>query len=99
MDPYKDRDWMIDAQCRGLPPEEFTPELPPNANVEAATRVAAKVCATCPVIAECAQYALATGNLHGLWAGVPFGGSSSDKARYARLRNIAYPKIETLRSA
>jgi hypothetical protein len=62
--PITPHDWMTDANCATTSPDAFFPELGSPA------LDARKVCAECPVKAQCAEYAL---NLHvrdGIWGGV-----------------------------
>jgi WhiB family redox-sensing transcriptional regulator len=57
--------WQTEAACRGLDPDLFFP-------VWGASATEAKaVCATCPVAAECLEFALANGEHFGIWGGVP----------------------------
>ncbi|RAY12549.1 WhiB family transcriptional regulator [Actinomadura craniellae] len=59
---------MAWAACRTEDPELFFPvgTLRP---AEEQTRRAAEVCRGCPVRVECLDYALATRQRHGVWAG------------------------------
>ena len=56
-------EWRKRAACIGLDPEIFYPEpsFPPDE--------ARKVCASCPVSAECLDYALTSNERFGVWAG------------------------------
>lgn len=58
-------DWMDDAVCR--PDVAWTGDTMPDADV---LRRLAAVCARCPVIAECAAYALEARCETGMYAGV-----------------------------
>ena len=58
-------EWIQDAACKGLPAETFFPE-------RHETHVAAKaraICASCPVMEQCATWAAATGEQDGIWGG------------------------------
>ena len=66
-------EWAADALCAQTDPELFFPEK------GGATWEARRVCAGCPVRAECLDYALAQGERHGIWGG------ESERAR-RRLR-------------
>lgn len=57
--------WRRDAACRGYPTGWWFPERG-QSNAEAKA-----ICAVCPVIDECADYAATfpTNVLHGVWAG------------------------------
>ncbi|GAA1148084.1 hypothetical protein GCM10009651_36010 [Microbacterium natoriense] len=58
--------WTVDALCATTDAEMFFPEIGDNATAANAK----KVCAACPVIAECREYAARTGQQSGIWAGV-----------------------------
>ena len=57
-------DWTLEAACRGLDPNIFYPER--GASLEPAK----KICASCPVRIECAQYAIDNGDKYGIWGGL-----------------------------
>jgi WhiB family redox-sensing transcriptional regulator len=56
-------DWMARGNCRYEPPSTFFPS--DGVGVE----VAKRICATCPVSAECLEYALEHRIDHGVWGG------------------------------
>lgn len=56
-------EWMAQGLCANLPPSTFFPS--DGAGVE----VARRICATCPVRAECLEHALAERIDHGVWGG------------------------------
>jgi WhiB family redox-sensing transcriptional regulator len=56
--------WTADALCAQTDPEVFHPEK------GGSTRDAKKVCAKCPVQAECLNWALTTGERFGVWGGL-----------------------------
>jgi WhiB family redox-sensing transcriptional regulator len=61
-------EWLRRAACVGEDPELFFPvgtEGPALRDIAAAKRV----CARCPVIVECLDYALGSGQLSGVWGG------------------------------
>lgn len=62
-------DWHLDAACRGMNPDLFFPERGGSA------RRAKAVCASCPVQADCLEWALDIGARFGIWGGL------SEKAR------------------
>ncbi|MFZ9693019.1 MAG: WhiB family transcriptional regulator [Candidatus Nanopelagicales bacterium] len=75
-------EWQLDGACRGEDPEAFFhPEGergPARANREARAKA---ICASCPVIAECAAHALSVREPYGIWGGL----SEDDReAIYAR---------------
>lgn len=55
--------WMASGLCAETDPEAFFPEK------GGSTRPAKKVCASCPVMAECLEYALRTDQRFGIWGG------------------------------
>jgi WhiB family transcriptional regulator, redox-sensing transcriptional regulator len=66
--------WFARARCRGHRPALFFPS--DGAGVEAAR----KICAACPVRADCLDYALTCQIKHGVWGG------ASERARRRILR-------------
>jgi WhiB family redox-sensing transcriptional regulator len=56
-------DWMAQGNCHDEPPSTFFPS--DGVGVE----VAKRICATCPVAAECLEYALDNRIDHGVWGG------------------------------
>jgi WhiB family redox-sensing transcriptional regulator len=65
--------WRAHAACKDADPDLFFPD-------RAGTDISAAqaICAGCPVRAECHEFAEATSQVHGVWAGVDRG---SPKAR------------------
>lgn len=55
--------WADQAACRGMDPGLMFPARGEDA------RAAKAVCATCPVRAECLDYALSNGEYYGIWGG------------------------------
>ncbi len=56
--------WQERALCAQTDPEAFFPEK------GGSTREAKKICAQCPVRAECLEYALANDERFGIWGGL-----------------------------
>jgi WhiB family redox-sensing transcriptional regulator len=56
--------WNDDALCAQTDPEAFFPEK------GGSTREAKKICAGCPVRAECLEYALGNDERFGIWGGL-----------------------------
>lgn len=56
--------WMAFGRCAETDPESFFPEKGCSA------RPAKKVCAGCPVTAQCLDYALRTDQRFGIWGGL-----------------------------
>ncbi len=80
--------WFSRAKCRGADPEMFFPD-PESVNVRSMRRQAENYCSGCSVIVKCAEYALANGEVSGVW-----GGTAGWSYRH-RKENIAY--IERLK--
>jgi WhiB family redox-sensing transcriptional regulator len=64
--------WRARAACKDADPELFFPD-------RAGTDISAAqaICAGCPVQAECHEFAEATKQVHGVWAGVDRGDSGT----------------------
>ncbi|HZE31610.1 MAG TPA: WhiB family transcriptional regulator [Actinoallomurus sp.] len=74
--------WTDLAACKGVDPELFYPVSaagPAQLQVEEAKRV----CAGCPVTADCLNWALRAGEPAGVW-----GGTTPDERRYLRLKPL-----------
>jgi WhiB family transcriptional regulator, redox-sensing transcriptional regulator len=63
-DDEEEPDWRDFALCAQTDPEAFFPEK------GGSTREAKKVCRACEVRAQCLEYALETGERHGIWGGL-----------------------------
>lgn len=70
-------DWRDDALCAETDPEEFFPEK------GGSNRAAKRICARCPVTAECLEYALEHDERYGLWGGL----SERERRRIRRTAN------------
>lgn len=57
------RPWLDHAACRGVPTAVFFP------GIGKPTAPAKKICADCPVLDPCLDYALETPWLTGIWGG------------------------------
>lgn len=55
--------WFARALCRGRGPAEFFPAS------KHTTREVKELCARCPVLDQCLDYAVASPELGGIWAG------------------------------
>lgn len=73
--------WMDDAACKGLNPNLFFPER------GASAAEAKRVCASCPVAADCLAFAYRERIGHGVWGGLP---------EQSRRRNRALMPFERL---
>lgn len=58
--------WMARAACQGLNPNTFHP----TRTQPLVARQARQVCNGCPVIDDCAEYAINDPNLQGVWGGM-----------------------------
>jgi WhiB family redox-sensing transcriptional regulator len=75
-------DWRARAACSGYPNSLFFPGA--DGVDEASTERAKAVCAVCPVIDDCLQYALETNQRSGIW-----GGTSEKERRSLRRKWLA----------
>lgn len=64
LDSDIDDSWMQRAACKDKPREWFFPERGQS------VRRALAICASCPVTAECTDYADQTNTQYGVWGGV-----------------------------
>ena len=63
--------WAERAACRGEDPDLFyAPEGERGGNLALRELVAKRIYATCPVLDECAGYALAVDERYGVWGGL-----------------------------
>jgi WhiB family transcriptional regulator, redox-sensing transcriptional regulator len=74
-------EWWSLAACQSVDPDLFFPMSATNP-ARAELAAAKSVCGRCPVRTECLQYALAAGQVHGIW-----GGMSEEERRLLRQRN------------
>ena len=58
-----EQDWQDSAACASVDPELFYPEA------GGSVAYAKRVCRSCPVTAECLEYALEIGDTWGVWGG------------------------------
>lgn len=73
-------DWFLQAACRGIEdPDIFFPEVSQNNDI--VWREARGYCGRCPVVIECAQYAIDNQMYFGMW------GSLSPRQRQRKKRN------------
>jgi WhiB family transcriptional regulator, redox-sensing transcriptional regulator len=63
------RDWRQRAACLPADPDLFFPVSAAGQSLEQVTRAKA-ICARCLVRQECLAFALATGQVHGVWGGL-----------------------------
>ena len=72
-------DWWRSAACLEADPELFFPVAAHGPGARELARAKA-VCCACRVRRQCLQYALATGQLHGVWGGM----SEDERQLHAR---------------
>jgi len=64
-------DWQLHAACRGMASTLFFPEDGERVRARTARIARAKlVCARCPALIQCRDFALATAEPHGVWGGL-----------------------------
>ncbi len=86
-------DWRARGACRSADPDLFFPISSIGASSRQENRAKA-VCAGCPVRTDCLQYALDSGQAHGVWGGL----GESERARLRRNRQRAYRQRAALAS-
>ncbi len=81
-------DWRNDAACRDEDPELF---VPVGTSGPALSQIAAakSVCRRCPVMSDCLQWALESGQDAGVW-----GGASEDERRALKRYGVR-PEVHT----
>ena len=84
-------DWLNDAACAGIDSRAFFAD---GCHSRAQVHAAKKVCAACPVRAECAQWAITTGERNGVW-----GGMSQKELRQKRRRFTSRAKTDMREAA
>ena len=80
--PFPGR-WRSEGACREVPPSLFFPRRGEVVDM------ARSVCAGCPVIEQCRDYALGVPGLKGVWAGL------SERERTALRQEAEAPQVET----
>ncbi|MCB0915402.1 MAG: WhiB family transcriptional regulator [Actinobacteria bacterium] len=85
--PNADRwDWQLQGACRGEDPNLFFhPEGERGSARQARESAAKAICATCPVLRECAEHALAVREPYGVWGGM----SEEERERILSARRLA----------
>jgi WhiB family redox-sensing transcriptional regulator len=64
-------DWQIRAACRGLDPMLFFQQTNARGRTKRMNEARARaVCAKCPVVAECLNWALSVNEPYGMWGGL-----------------------------
>lgn len=69
-EPNVDNNWRMFATCKSVDPAVFySPGEERGRNRLAREATAKQVCFRCPVIDDCLNFALETGEPHGVWGG------------------------------
>lgn len=64
-------EWQYQGACRDVDTEQFFhPEGERGSTRRRRAATAKAICATCPVIEQCREYALATQEPYGIWGGM-----------------------------
>ena len=88
-------DWQLDASCRDADPTLFFhPEGERGAARRNRDTAAKAICATCPVIHQCCQHALAVQEPYGVWGGLTEDEREAIRARKRRARMTDGPSPE-----
>ncbi|WP_420120076.1 WhiB family transcriptional regulator [Nakamurella sp.] len=81
-------DWQLLAACRGQDVELFYHPAGERRRLKARRIDRAKqICRSCPVIADCAAWALRTREPYGIWGGL----SEDERAARLGVRTLRYP--------
>lgn len=81
-------DWQLFVACRGLDVDIFYhPYGERRRDKVARISQAKQICRYCPVISECAAWALTTREPYGIWGGL----SEDERADILGVRNLRYP--------
>ena len=75
-------EWRAAGACLSADPELFFPVAQGSA-ADGQTSSALRVCAGCPVRQQCLDFAMTTGEAHGIW-----GGTTPDERIRARRRSM-----------
>ena len=85
-----DVSWQDRAACRGMDVRLFFgPDGEQRPERESREAEAKAVCASCPVQAQCLDYALGKSIKHGIWGGLNEGERARERRRRARRREAA----------
>ncbi len=78
MAPIREDAWRVAARCRGMRLSLFFPSEEDGEESQGAKQI----CSECPVLDECLESALDTGEQYGIWGGMTF----RERRRLQRLR-------------
>jgi WhiB family redox-sensing transcriptional regulator len=84
-------DWQEDASCREYSNVLFFGDDTGESELEKQSREsqAKKICATCPVLDPCLEFAIETNQKYGIWGGMNDRERASLKRRRARARRAS----------
>ena len=83
-----DWDWQLSAVCRGMDVDAFYHPAGERLDEKTARINQAKqICRRCPVISQCATWALRTREPYGVWGGM----SETERAEILGVRSLKYP--------
>lgn len=88
------REWQQDGLCRQVGGDLFFPE-PGDGTTSAAKRV----CAACPVVSECLEYALAARERWGVWGGLSERERRLLQAERNRAAGVSSPRPGNMKGA
>ncbi len=88
-----DWDWTDWAACRGVNTELFFPVDHDSPAVEQVARAKA-ICARCPVIDDCLDFALRSPQVHGIW-----GGETAEERRAGQRYRNSVRRVGNIASA
>ncbi len=77
--------WWQDAECRGVDPEVFHPDP----EIKGSDAEAKTICASCPAIEPCLEYALSVREKQGIWGGL----TEIERRRMVRRRRRAAQRV------
>jgi WhiB family redox-sensing transcriptional regulator len=83
--------WQESASCQTAEPELFFP-ISATGRSRADTARARAICHACPVRQACLDYAMATGQQHGIWGG------HTEEERHRLRRALSRRRLASLRS-
>lgn len=63
-------EWADHGHCQELPDLFYNAETEPKGLRRRKEAAAVKICAGCPVLAECREHALVNDELYGVWGGM-----------------------------
>ena len=89
---YFATEWRESGACLTADPDLFFPVAAGAAGARRAD-AARRICAGCRVRGECLQFALDSGEAHGIW-----GGTTPDERRRARRNQLAVRRAATRRA-